>query len=171
MSIPILRTLSIRQGLLLFTCIGGVTLASVVGLGMWGSWRGQESLRQVLEEEIAPTQNLILIDKQVTRLRAQLYGVLNDDRSAAGARLDAGAAGRAIPLAWADYRATAQGTASSDEQDLGETIDRAIPDLPPFFRAPRRHPCRWRSAGDRRLPEGRLVGRAVAGGDAGRAAD
>ncbi|WP_324596031.1 PAS domain S-box protein [Accumulibacter sp.] len=124
--------LSIRQGLWLFVVLGALTLSSIVGLGMWGTWRGQEGLRQVLEDEVGPTQNLIVVDKELTHLRAQLYGVLNDDMSAAGARLHLETARRDLPRAWALYREATAGEATADEQHLVDTIEAAMLWLPGF---------------------------------------
>ncbi|MCB1967114.1 MAG: Tar ligand binding domain-containing protein, partial [Candidatus Accumulibacter sp.] len=60
---------SIRQGLLLFLMLASPLLASVVGLGLWGAWRSQEIVQRVFVEEVAPTQDLIRIDRQIARVR------------------------------------------------------------------------------------------------------
>ncbi|MCB1933563.1 MAG: PAS domain S-box protein [Candidatus Accumulibacter sp.] len=122
--------MGIRQGLRLFTLLGGITLSGIVALAMWGSWRGQESLRHVLEAEVVPTQQLFLVDQQLTRLRVRMYGVLADDFGIAGARLHLAQARQDIALGWATYREAHAATAGEEEQNLTETVETVLRELP-----------------------------------------
>lgn len=125
--------MGIRQGLWLFVLLGSVTLTGIVGVGMWGTWRGAESLRHVLDDEVAPTQQLILVDRQLTRLRGQIYGVLADDLGIAGARLYLADARRDVATGWAGYRAAHAATPGQDEHALTETIETLLQELPVLF--------------------------------------
>ncbi|MCP5230185.1 ATP-binding protein [Accumulibacter sp.] len=123
-------TVSIRQGLLLFLMLASPLLASVVGLGLWGAWRSQEIVQRVFVEEVAPTQDLIRIDRQIARVRVRMYGVLNDDIGIEGARIYLAQARREIILGWQAYRAAIAGAADAEEQLLIATIAPAIDELP-----------------------------------------
>ena len=122
--------LSIRQGLLLLIVLASLTLAAVTGVGMWGTWRGQESLRRVLFEEVEPTQRLIEIDKLLSGLPARFYGVLNNDFGVHGVRTSLLEAQKEVPLAWQRYLQTMAAVASIDEQNLIDTIDGGMAELP-----------------------------------------
>jgi len=122
--------LSIRQGLLLLIVLASLTLAAVTGVGMWGTWRGQESLRRVLFEEVEPTQRLIEIDKLLSGLPARFYGVLNNDFGVHGVRTSLLEAQKEAPLAWQHYLQTMAAVASIDEQNLIDTIDGGMAELP-----------------------------------------
>ncbi|WP_169067812.1 PAS domain S-box protein [Candidatus Accumulibacter phosphatis] len=122
--------LSIRQGLLLLIVLASLTLAAVTGVGMWGTWRGQESLRRVLFEEVEPTQRLIEIDKLLSGLPARFYGVLNNDFGVHGVRTSLLEAQKEAPLAWQRYLQTMAAVASIDEQNLIDTIDGGMAELP-----------------------------------------
>ncbi len=122
--------LSIRQGLLLFLMLASPMLISVVGLGLWGTWRSQDLLQQVLVKQVEPVQDLILIDKQIARVRVRMYGVLNDDIGAEGARIYLAQARRDIIRGWQAYRAATEDKTDQGEQVLIDTIEPAIAELP-----------------------------------------
>ncbi|RDE49036.1 MAG: PAS domain S-box protein [Candidatus Accumulibacter meliphilus] len=125
-------SLSIRQGLLLFLMLASPMLASVVGLGLWGTWRSEQILKQVFVVEVAATQQLLLVDQQIARVRVRMYGVLNDDIGVDGARIYLAQARRDIGRAWQTYRTEIkrEGAADEEEQTLIDTIAPAIEELP-----------------------------------------
>ncbi|WP_324594543.1 PAS domain S-box protein [Accumulibacter sp.] len=122
--------LSIRQGLLLLIALASITLAAVAGVGMWGTWRGQEGLRQVLAEEVEPIQQLIRIDKLLGSLPGHLYGVLNGDFGVYGARQHLLEIQKAVPLAWQEYRRTTAKLSNIAEGNLIASIETGMATLP-----------------------------------------
>lgn len=124
---------SIRQGLLFFIALASLILSGVAGVGLWGTWRGQQTLREVLTEEVQAIQQIIVVERELSGVRVRLYGVLNEDISVLSARSYLAEAKRNISRGWNGYHEAIEEGANAEEKSLIEMIDAPLRELPAFL--------------------------------------